>query len=62
MKKPKEVFVELTIKVKYLGVGETLEQAKDNAFENFLQHQANPNFSYEVSPTYKKKNRKDIIL
>jgi len=62
MKKTKETFVELTIQVKYLGVGETLEQAKDNAFENFLQHQANQNFSYEVSTTYKKKNRKDIIL
>lgn len=62
MKKPKEVYVELTITVKYLGIGETSEQAKDNAFENFLQHQNSSNFLYEVSQTYKKKKRKEIIL
>lgn len=62
MKKPKLKFVKLTITATYYGVGKDLEEAKDFAFREFLEHQSQVQYSYDVDQEYEEVKEEDTSL
>lgn len=62
MKKPKLKFVKLTITSIYYGVGKDLEEAKDFAFNEFLEHQSQVSYAYDVDQEYAQVKEEDVSL
>lgn len=62
MKNPKTKFVKLTITSIYYGIGKDLEEAKDFAFKEFLEHQSQVGYAYDVDQYYKEVKKEDVSL